>query len=59
MPLMPGGEDKEIMAVPSGADPAIFGAVAFFRDAAGATWRTRPDGQLDEIPEGQEPPHSW
>jgi len=56
---MPGGEDKEIMAVPSGADPAIFGAVAFFRDAAGATWRTRPDGQLDEIPEGQEPPHSW
>jgi hypothetical protein len=59
MPLMPGNEDKDIQPVPAGAPPDKFGAVAFFRDAAGVTWRTRPDGQLDEIPPGQEPPHTW
>jgi hypothetical protein len=59
MPLMPGAEDKDIQAVPPGAEPKMLGAVAFFRDAAGVTWRTRPDGQLDEIPAGQEPPHTW
>ena len=58
-PLMPGDEDKDIQPVPPGAPPDKFGAVAFFRDAAGVTWRTRPDGQLDEIPPGQEPPHTW
>lgn len=59
LPLMPGAEDKDTEPVPSGARPEMFGAVAFFRDAAGVTWRTRPDGQLDEIPAGQEPPHTW
>jgi hypothetical protein len=59
MPLMPGAEDKDIKLVPPGADPKMFGAVAFFRDAAGVTWRARPDGQIDEIPAGQEPPHTW
>jgi hypothetical protein len=59
MPLMPGAEDKDIQPVPSGSAEGQFGAVAFFRDAAGVTWRTRPDGQLDEIPTGQEPPHTW
>jgi hypothetical protein len=59
MPIMPGDDAKDTKSVPSGADPATFGAVAFFRDAAGVTWRTRPDGQLEEIPPGQEPPHTW
>jgi hypothetical protein len=58
-PLMPGAEEKDTRSVPPDTDPAIFGAVAFFRDAAGVTWRTRPDGQLEEIPSGQEPPHTW
>jgi hypothetical protein len=57
--LMPDAEDKDIQPVPPGAPPEKFGAVAFFRDAAGVTWRTRPDGQLDEVPPGQEPPHTW
>ena len=59
MPLMPGAEDVAIEPVPPGAPTEKLGAVAFFRDAAGVTWRTRPDGQLDEIPAGQEPPHIW
>lgn len=59
MPLMPGAEDKDTEPVPPGAVPEMFGAVVFFRDAAGVTWRTRPDGQLDEIPARQEPPHTW
>jgi Sec-independent protein translocase protein TatA len=59
MPLMPGAEAKDTRAVPPGADPAAFNAVAFFRDAAGVTWRTWLDGQLDEIPAGHEPPHTW
>jgi hypothetical protein len=58
-PLMPGAEAKDTKSVPPGTAPAVFGAVAFFRDAAGVTWRTRPDGQLEEIPPGQEPPHTW
>ena len=45
--------------MPPGAPPDKFGAVAFFRDATGVTWRTRLDGRLDEIPPGQEPPHTW
>lgn len=59
MPLMPGADDKDIMVVPPDADPATFGAVVFFRDAARVTWRTRPGGEPEEIPAGQEPPHSW
>jgi hypothetical protein len=58
-PLMPGADNKDTQPVPTGAPQDKFGAVAFFRDAAGVTWRTRPDGQLDEIPPGQEPPHTW
>jgi hypothetical protein len=59
MPLMPGAEDKDTRPVLPDAKPEMFGAVAFFRDASGVTWRTRPDGQLDEIPVGQEPPRTW
>ena len=59
MPLMPGAEDKDTRPVPPDAKPEMFGAVAFFRDASGVTWRTRPDGQLDEVPVGQEPPRTW
>jgi hypothetical protein len=58
-PLMPGHEATDSRRAPPDTDPTIFGATAFFRDAAGMTWRTRPDGQLEEITPGQEPPHTW
>ncbi|HET9970377.1 MAG TPA: hypothetical protein VFQ68_19240 [Streptosporangiaceae bacterium] len=58
-PLMPGDENEDTQPIPPEAEPGQFSPVAFFRDAAGVTWRTHPDGQLDEIPAGQEPPHSW
>jgi hypothetical protein len=44
---------------PSTGDPTNLGAVAFFRDAAGIYWRSRPDGRLEEIPPDELPPHSW
>jgi hypothetical protein len=50
--LMPGHEAKrtrEIPPLPDYVDPAVWGAVAFFRDAIGTWWRARPDGQLDDI----------
>jgi hypothetical protein len=40
-------------------DMSRFGAVVFFRDSADVQWRVRPDGKLDEIPEGQGYPRSW
>src|SRR6266581_3452624 len=55
-PLMPGERHKVTESVPADANPEVFGAVAFFRDAAGVTWQARPDGRLAEIPIGQEPP---
>ena len=45
-PLMPGAEDKVTVTVPPKADPEQLEPVAFFRDAAGAHWRTTPDGKL-------------
>jgi hypothetical protein len=62
VPLMPGRDAYATCPVPEDLpenNRGLFGAVAFFRDAAGIFWRARPDGQLDEIPPGQEPPHSW
>lgn len=57
--LMPGAEEIRIRDLPSDlpeyVDPAVYGAVLFFRDAAGTYWRTRPDGQLDEIRSEQVP----
>jgi hypothetical protein len=44
---------------PSTGDPMRLGAVAFFRDAAGIHWRSRPNGSLDEIPPDHLPPHTW
>ena len=45
-PLMPGAEDSDDeQPMPAGANPYEFGAVAFFRDAAGVTWRARPGGR--------------
>lgn len=44
---------------PSTGKPMNLGAVAFFRDAAGIYWRSRPDGRLEEIPPDELPPHSW
>ena len=58
-PLMPGEQDSTLGIVPDGADPAKFGASVIFRDRAKRCWRARPDGQFDELPEGDEPPHSW
>jgi hypothetical protein len=57
--MMPGAESSAMQYVPDGANPDQFGAVVFFYDATGVCWRRRPDGQLDEILPGQEPPHSW
>jgi hypothetical protein len=61
--LMPGDEKDSTRALPSdlpsNVDPAVFGAVVFFRDAAGICWRVRPDGQFDEIPPEHLPPHTW
>jgi hypothetical protein len=57
--LMPGGALESYRPVPEGCRPDLFGAVVFFRDSSNVLWRRRPDGQLDEIPAGQEPPHTW
>lgn len=58
-PLMPDGKDQDEEFVPSGVNPQKFGAVVIFRDRAGLWWRAHPDGRLDELPPGAEPPHSW
>jgi hypothetical protein len=58
-PLMPGDEDSDTAPVPSDLASAKFDAVVIFRDRAGLQWRTRPDGVLDELRPGEEPPHSW
>jgi hypothetical protein len=61
-PLMPRDDAYATCPLPDDLPESnrdLFGAVAFFRDAAGTYWRARPDGQLDEIPPGQEPPHTW
>ena len=61
--LLPGEQEDRTRSLdpdlPSSVNRSLFGAVAFFRDAAGVTWRTRPDGELEEISAGQEPPHTW
>ena len=56
---MPGEQHDATEPVPAGANAAVFGAVAFFWDAAGVCWRARPDCKLDEIPLGQVPPRTW
>ena len=59
-PLLPHRNKIEVVEIPDAkADPDILGAVAFFRDAAGVYWEAGPDGNLEEILEGQEypPPH--
>ncbi len=53
-PLMPGGEDRQILLMRPGEDSSRFSAVASFRDAAGMRWRSRPDGQFGEISTSQE-----
>jgi hypothetical protein len=58
-PLMPNEEDYDMAPVPDGVAPKSFGAVVIFRDRAGLWWRARPDGTLDELRPGEEPPHSW
>jgi hypothetical protein len=59
-PLMPGESEEDIEeSLPRGTDLNHSGAVVFFSDAAGTAWRRRPDGKLDEINAGQEPPRTW
>ncbi len=58
-PLMPGEEVSTEAPVPADSGPDKFGVVAIFRDRAGIWWRARPDGRLEELPPGSEPPHSW
>jgi hypothetical protein len=58
-PLMPGNNRFETEVVPDGVSPREFGAVVIFRDRAELWWRARPDGTLDELQSGEEPPHSW
>ena len=61
--LMPSEEESATRALstdlPEYVDLAMLGAVAFFRDTDRVMWRARPAGTLDEIPPGQDPPHSW
>jgi hypothetical protein len=45
--------------VPPSMEPEKLSAVAYFRDAAGITWLTRPDGRFDDVPEDQIPLHTW
>ncbi|HVB45230.1 MAG TPA: hypothetical protein VNF47_21350 [Streptosporangiaceae bacterium] len=62
LPVMPGSDAYATRPVPPDLPDGsrdLFGAVAFFRDTSGTIWRARPDGQLDEIPPDQAPPHSW
>jgi hypothetical protein len=58
-PLMPGQDHYDTVPVPDGVASTDFGAVVTFRDRAGLWWRARPDGTLDELKLGEEPPHSW
>jgi uncharacterized protein YoxC len=59
--LNPGESAQATREVPGSvsATPEKFDAVALFRDRERTWWRARPDGILDEIPPGQEPPHVW
>lgn len=50
-PLMPGDEHTEIEPLPPGVAEDVFGAVAWFLDCNGTTWRLKPGpGRLDEAP---------
>jgi hypothetical protein len=55
--LMPGTDWSSAKTLPSDlpgyVNPAVFGAVAWFRDAAGNHRRARPDGVLDQMPPDQ------
>ena len=57
--LMPGDVARSARDLSEQSDMSRFGAVVFFRDAADVQWRVRPDGKLDEIPEGQGYPRCW
>lgn len=48
-PLMPDKEEIQILFMQPGDESARFSATAVFRDAAQVRWRSRPDGQFDEI----------
>jgi hypothetical protein len=60
-PLLPGDErvsnSAQDASAPENVDPATLSADLWFRDAAGTSWRARPDGIVEEVPPGKEPPH--
>ena len=60
-PLLPGDESVSNSAqdasAPENVDPATLSADLWFRDAAGTSWCARPDGIVEEVPPGKEPPH--
>lgn len=59
-PLMPGDKPWEpTRPVPTDVDPDKFTCVALIRDVNEQVSRIKPDGRHDEIPQGQEPPHTW
>lgn len=58
-PLKPDEPDSDRFIVPQDADGERFSAVVIFRDRAGLWWRARPDGQIDAVPLGSEPPDDW
>jgi hypothetical protein len=48
-PLMPGDIDTDFAPVPSGIEPAMFGAAVVFRDRAHRWWRVWPNGNFDDL----------
>jgi len=58
-PLLADTQDQDVQEVPPGADPSMFNVVVYFRDANQVLWRRRArDGVLDELPSGEQVPHS-
>jgi hypothetical protein len=59
-PLMPGESEEDIEeSLPPDTNLDLFGAIVIFRDAAGAVWRRRPNGEIDELNAAERPPHTW
>lgn len=60
-PLLPDDErisnSGQDAGVPDNVDPATLNAALWFRDTAGTSWLARPNGIVEEVPPGKEPPH--
>jgi hypothetical protein len=57
-PLMPGEQrySTSRMSAPDIKEFATLHADVWFRDAAGISWRARPDGNVYGVPHGKKPP---